>query len=60
MSFLEKSSVVKALQRKDFLDKLAADGSEPMGATPQRFADFIKAEHAKWSAVIREAGIKLD
>jgi len=50
----------KALLRKDLLDKLAADGSEPMGGSPQRFADFIQAEHAKWGTVIREAGIKLD
>ena len=49
-----------ALQRKDLLDKLAADGSEPMGGTPQRFAEFIRAEHAKWGAVVRESGIKLD
>ena len=50
----------KALLRKDLLDKLAADGSEPMGGSPQRFADFIRSEHAKWGVVIREAGISLD
>ena len=54
------AEVARALRRKDFLDKLAADGSDPMGGSPQRFAEFIKAEHAKWGAVIREAGIKLD
>ena len=50
----------KALKNPEMLDKLAADGSEPMGGSPQRFAEFIKAEHAKWGAVIREAGIKLE
>jgi tripartite-type tricarboxylate transporter receptor subunit TctC len=54
------AEVVKALKTKDLLDKLAADGSEPMGGTPQRFAEHIRAEHAKWGAVIRESGIKLD
>ena len=54
------AEVGRALMRKDLLDKLAADGSEPMGGTPQRFGDFIKAEHAKWGAVVRESGIKLD
>ena len=54
------AEVVRALQRKDLLDRLAADGSEAMGGTPQRFAEHIRAEHAKWGAVIREAGIKLD
>jgi tripartite-type tricarboxylate transporter receptor subunit TctC len=54
------AEVAKALLRKDLLDKLAADGSEPMGGSPQRFAEFIKAEYAKWGTVIREAGIRLD
>jgi tripartite-type tricarboxylate transporter receptor subunit TctC len=54
------AEVGKALQRKDLQDKLAADGSEPMGGSPQRFAEHIRAEHAKWGGVIREAGIKLD
>lgn len=54
------AEVAKALQRKDLLDKLAADGSEPMGGTPQRFAEHIRAEHAKWGAAIRDSGIRLD
>jgi tripartite-type tricarboxylate transporter receptor subunit TctC len=28
-----------------------------MGETPQQFAAFIKAEYARWGAVVREAGI---
>ena len=40
--------------------KLAEDGSTPLGGTPKQFAEFIKAEHAKWGAAVREAGIKLD
>ncbi|MBS0336092.1 MAG: tripartite tricarboxylate transporter substrate binding protein [Proteobacteria bacterium] len=54
------AEVVKALKTKALLDKLAADGSEAMGGTPQRFAEHIRSEHAKWGAVIRESGIKLD
>jgi tripartite-type tricarboxylate transporter receptor subunit TctC len=50
----------KALKNPEMVAKLDADGSEPLGGTPQRFADFLKAEHAKWGAAIREAGIKLE
>ena len=50
----------KALHRKELLDKLAADGSEPMGGSAAQFADYIRAEHAKWGVVIREAGIRID
>jgi tripartite-type tricarboxylate transporter receptor subunit TctC len=50
----------KALGRPEMIEKLKEDGSTPLGGTPQQFADFIKSENAKWGAVVREAGIKLD
>jgi tripartite-type tricarboxylate transporter receptor subunit TctC len=50
----------KALRQKDLLDKLKEDGSVPIGGTPRQFADFMKSEHAKWGAAVREANIKLD
>ena len=36
---------------------LAAQGGEPAGETPEEFAAFIRAEYAKWGAVVRDAGI---
>jgi tripartite-type tricarboxylate transporter receptor subunit TctC len=33
---------------------------EPMIATPEAFADYIKAERAKWSKVIRDGNITLE
>ena len=41
-------------------EKLAIDSSEPLPGSPQMFAEFLQAEHAKWGALIREAGIKLE
>ncbi len=35
----------------------AAQGGEPMGETSEEFAAFIKAEHAKWGMIVRDAGI---
>ncbi len=49
-----------ALRQKELLDKLAGDGSTALGGTPAQFAALIKAEHAKWGAAVRDAGIKLD
>ncbi len=49
-----------ALRQKELLDKLAEDGSTALGGTPAQFAALIKAEHAKWGAAVRDAGIKLD
>jgi tripartite-type tricarboxylate transporter receptor subunit TctC len=54
------AEVNRALGRPEMVEKLREDGSTPLGGTPQRFAEFIRAEHAKWGAVVREAGIKLD
>ncbi len=50
----------KALRNPEMLAKLDADGSEALGGSPQRFADFLKAENAKWGAIIKDAGIKLE
>ena len=41
-------------------DWFASFGAEPGISTPETFAAFIRAEHAKWGAVIRDAGIRLE
>ena len=50
----------KALGTNEMKAKLHEDGSTPLGGTPQQFAEFIRKEHAKWGAAVRDAGIKLD
>jgi tripartite-type tricarboxylate transporter receptor subunit TctC len=54
------AEIEKALRRADTIEKLAADGSVPLGGPSQKFADYLRSEHAKWGKVIREANIKLD
>ena len=55
------AEVQKVLKDPDIVAKLSAEGSTAMaGGTPRQFADFIKTEHQKWGALIRDAGIKLD
>ena len=48
----------KALAAADVRAKLAAAGIEIQGGTPGVFADYIKAEVAKWAKVTKEAGIE--
>jgi tripartite-type tricarboxylate transporter receptor subunit TctC len=50
----------RALGTDQMKQKLHEDGSTPLGGTPEQFAEFIRNEHAKWGAAVREAGIKLD
>lgn len=50
----------KALGTEAMKKQLQDEGSTPLGGTPEQFAAFIRSEHAKWGAAVRDAGIKLD
>lgn len=52
--------VQKVLKNPDVQNKLAVEGSTPMGGLPRQFGDYIRAEHRKWGTLIREAGIKIE
>lgn len=52
--------IVRALRMPDVAEKMAADGSEPMGTTPEQFGAHIKAEVAKWRDLIQKSGIRAD
>jgi tripartite-type tricarboxylate transporter receptor subunit TctC len=54
------AEVGKVLARADFLEKLAAEGSQPLGGSPQQFAEFLREEQAKWGVAVRESGAKAD
>jgi tripartite-type tricarboxylate transporter receptor subunit TctC len=48
------------LAASDMRDKLAAEALEPTPMAPAAFADFIKADIARWTKVARERKIDLD
>ena len=52
------AEAIKALKSKDLMDKLATDGAEPVGTSPEEFAAFIKEELEKWTQVAKSAGIE--
>ena len=54
------AEIVKALPHPDVGARLAADGAEPVGSTPQEFGAHIRAERDKWASVIKQTGIKGD
>lgn len=55
-----RDELVKALAQKEVLDRLSAEGAEPVGSTPEAFADFMRSETAKWGKVVRVSGMKAD
>lgn len=46
------------LRQPDMREAILSQASEPVGGTPEEFAAFIKAEAAKWSAVVKAANIQ--
>ena len=54
------AEVVKALQAPEVRESLAGEGGEVLGGTPAQFAVFLQAEQAKWSKVVKDAGVKID
>ncbi len=54
------NEINNALKAPDVGERFAADGSEPIGRTPENFAAYIKSEIAKWAKVVRETGVRAE
>jgi tripartite-type tricarboxylate transporter receptor subunit TctC len=52
------AETIKAVRSPELTKRLIADGSEGVGSTPAAFDAHIRAEHAMWDKVIKQAGIK--
>jgi tripartite-type tricarboxylate transporter receptor subunit TctC len=48
----------KALKNEAVLTRLAASGTQPIGAGPEQAAAHIRAEMARWDRVLKAAGVK--
>jgi tripartite-type tricarboxylate transporter receptor subunit TctC len=51
---------VRALNLADVRDAIVSSGGEVGGDSPEQFASFVRAEHARWGRLIVEAGIRLE
>jgi tripartite-type tricarboxylate transporter receptor subunit TctC len=49
--------VQKALAQPGTIAKILADGNLPMSGSPTQSARFVKAEHARWSQLVRDSGL---
>ncbi|HET6265653.1 MAG TPA: tripartite tricarboxylate transporter substrate binding protein [Usitatibacter sp.] len=54
------AEAVKVMKGPDFARVLQETGSDYVGDTPENFAKFISAEHAKWAKVAKDSGATLD
>ena len=57
---LINTEVVRAINSPAVRERYAAMGAEPVGNTPDQFANFIKSEIAKWTRVVKASGAMVD
>lgn len=54
------AEIVKGLSAGDVRKRIAADGGEVIGSTPEEFAAVMKRDIAKWAKVVELSGARVD
>jgi tripartite-type tricarboxylate transporter receptor subunit TctC len=54
------AELVKASQAPDIVERVAPDGGEPVGSTPEHLGRLIATEITRWRKVVKDAGIKIE
>jgi tripartite-type tricarboxylate transporter receptor subunit TctC len=52
------AGTVKALRSKDVSERLSGEAAAIVAGTPPQFAEFLRAETAKWAGVIKKSGLR--
>jgi len=50
----------EAVNAPDTKERMAVDGTEPLPSTPEEYAADIDHEETKWSAIVRQSGMKAE
>jgi tripartite-type tricarboxylate transporter receptor subunit TctC len=54
------AEAVKALAQPDLRDHFERAGIEPVGSTPEQFAQLVRSDIARFGKIAREAGIRAE
>lgn len=54
------TEINRMVKQPDVRDRIMSNGLVPIGGTPEALCDYLKSEIARWSKVVKEAGIKLE
>ncbi|HEX2825889.1 MAG TPA: tripartite tricarboxylate transporter substrate binding protein [Burkholderiales bacterium] len=54
------AEIVKILQEPEMKARIAADGAEPVGGTPEEFSAHIRRDIAKWAKVVKHIGLQAE
>jgi tripartite-type tricarboxylate transporter receptor subunit TctC len=55
-----QQEIARILAIPEVKNRQIAAGLEPVGNTPEQFAQFMRLEMDKWARVVKRAGIKAD
>jgi len=55
-----QAEVARILKLPDVRERLGFETIQPVGSSSAEFAEFLKREIAKWGAIVRESGAKVD
>ena len=54
------TEAAKIMHTAETRERFLAVGGEPASATPEQTAEFLRVEYARWSKVIKDAGIRAE
>lgn len=54
------AAFAQALKDPAVVQRMAADGNEIVGSTPEQFATFLASDAAKWAKIVKENNIQVD
>jgi tripartite-type tricarboxylate transporter receptor subunit TctC len=54
------AAAMEALADPDVRAKLAEQGAEPLGSTPEEYGRILRDETARWRQVIAASGVRLE
>src|SRR5437879_3360208 len=54
------AAVTQVLRIAEMKEKLAAQGAEVAGGSPEEFADLIRADSSNWPRIVKDAGIRIE
>jgi tripartite-type tricarboxylate transporter receptor subunit TctC len=53
------AEIVKAVKRPEVSQRLALDGTEPIGSSPKEFGAFLRSERDQWAKVAKAANVQV-
>ncbi|MDB5810000.1 MAG: tripartite tricarboxylate transporter receptor family protein [Betaproteobacteria bacterium] len=54
------AEINRILTQADVRERLAAQGADPVGTTPEQFGTLIQSEVRKWAKVVKDSGARVD